>query len=150
MFFAPVDGVCWVDTDAALKTKPNDVKVRHTSLGKDGDKPRHTGAFVFHDHAKDVEVDDALEIIALEPNGDGNCSDAKVVKSLKVGKCAVEGHFGHHDIAFDAEKQFGFFTNPGDGTISVLSLKSLEVVTTFKVGGIPTAIVALGSRETDD
>jgi DNA-binding beta-propeller fold protein YncE len=73
-----------------------------------------------------------------------------VVKTLKVGKSAVEGHFGHHDIAFDAEKRLGFFTNPGDGTISVLSLKTLEVVTTFKVGGTPTAIVAIGSRETED
>ena len=79
-------------------------------------------ALVFHDHAKGVEV----------------------------GKSAVEGHFGHHDMAFDAEKQFGFFTNPGDGTLSVRSLKSLDVVTTFKVGGTPTAIVALGKRETDD
>lgn len=73
-----------------------------------------------------------------------------MVKTLKVGKSAVEGHFGHHDMAFDAEKQFGFFTNPGDGTISVLSLKTLEVVTTFNVGGTPTGIVAVGSRETED
>ena len=107
-------------------------------------------ALVFHDHAKGVDVEDALEIVALDPNGDGDCSDAKVLKTLKVGKSAVEGHFGHHDMAFDAEKQFGFFTNPGDGTISVLSLKSLDVVNTFKVGGTPTALVALGSRETDD
>ena len=101
-------------------------------------------ALVFHDHAKGVDVEDALEIVALDPNGDGDCSDAKVVKTLKVGKSAVEGHFGHHDMAF------GFFTNPGDGTISVLWLKSLDVVNTFKVGGTPTAIVALGKRETDD
>ena len=107
-------------------------------------------ALVFHDHAKGVDVEDALEIVALDPNGDGDCSDAKVLKTLKVGKSAVEGHFGHHDMAFDAEKQFGFFTNPGDGTISVLWLKSLDVVNTFKVGGTPTAIVAVGKRETDD
>ena len=107
-------------------------------------------ALVFHDHAKGVDVEDALEIVALDPNGDGDCSDAKVLKTLKVCKSAVEGHFGHHDMAFDAEKQFGFFTNPGDGTISVLWLKSLDVVNTFKVGGTPTALVALGSRETDD
>jgi len=210
VFFAPADGICWVEADAGLKLKPDQVKIRHVPLGKDGDKPRRTGsfvnhghhvvfvtgkdanaalvllnakdaepkpvvvplgvkkgtqavtpevavtpdgkayAFVFHDHAKGVDVEDALEIVALDPNGDGDCSDAKVVKSLKVGKSAVEGHFGHHDIAFDAEKQFGFFTNPGDGTVSMLSLKSLEIVTTFKVGGTPTAIVALGSRETDD
>jgi hypothetical protein len=210
VFFAPADGVCWVETDTGLKLKAGDVKVNYVTLGKDGDKPRRTGAFVnhanyvvfttgkddksalvllnakdaepkpvfiplgvkkgtqavtpvvsvtpdgkayafvFHDHAKDVDVEDALEVIALDPNGDGDCSDAMVVKTLKVGKSAVEGHFGHHDIAFDAEKRLGFFTNPGDGTISVLSLKTLEVVTTFKVGGTPTAIVAIGSRETED
>jgi hypothetical protein len=32
----------------------------------------------------------------------------------------------------------------------VRSLKSLDVVNTFKVGGTPTAIVALGKRERDD
>lgn len=210
VFFAPSDGVCWVEADTAVKLKADQVKVRHIPLGKDGDKPRRTGAFVnhghhivfttgkddksslvllnakdaepkpvvvplgvkegtqavtpevavardgkayafvFHDHAKGVEVEDVLEVIALDPNGDGDCSDAKVVKKLKVGKSVVDGHYGHHDMAFDAEKQFGFFTNPGDGTISVLSLKTLEVVTTLKVGGTPTAIVSCGSREMED
>ncbi|MFO0938690.1 MAG: hypothetical protein U0798_19480 [Gemmataceae bacterium] len=210
VFFAPSDGVNWVEADTGLKLKAGEVKVHQIPLGKDGDKPRRTGAFVnyghhvvfttgkddksalvilnakdsqpkpvfvplavkkgtqavtpevavtadgnayafvFHDHAKGMEAEAALEIIALDPNGDGDCSDAKVVKKLKVGKSAVDGHYGHHDMAFDAEKRIGFFTNPGDGTVSVLSLKTLDVVTTFKVGGTPTAIVALGSRETDD
>lgn len=210
VFFAPADGVCWVQADTGLKLQAGDVKVNHISLGKDGDKARRTGAFVnhghhvvfttgkgstsalvllnakdvepkpvfiplgvkrgtqavtpeiavtpdgkayafvFHDHAKDVAAEDALEVVALDPNNDGDCSDARVAKALKVGKSAVDGHFGHHDLAFDAEVRFGFFTNPGDGTISVLSLKSLEVVNTFHVGGTPTAIVAVGSRETDD
>ncbi len=210
VFFAPADGVCWVEADTGLKLEAGDVTVRHVPLGKDGDKPRRTSAFVnhgrhvffttekddksapvllnakdaepklvavplgvkkgtqavtpefavtadgkayafvLHDHAKGVDVEDAPEIVALDPNGDRDCSDAKVVKTLKVGKSGAEGHFGHHDMAFDAEKQFGFFTNPGDGTLSVLSRKSLDVVTTFKVGGTPTALVAVGSRETDD
>jgi len=210
VFFAPSDGICYVEVDTALRLKADDVKVNYISLGKDGEKARRTGAFVnhshhvlfvtgkeatsalvlldakkaepkpislalgvkkgtravtprvavtsegkayafiFHDHAKGVDVEDALEIIALDPNCDGDCSDAKVVKTLKVGKSAVEGHFGHHDMAFDAERQFGIFTNPGDGTISVLSLKTLEVVTTFNVGGTPAALVALGGAETND
>jgi hypothetical protein len=210
VFFAPADGVCWVEADRGLKLKAADVKVNHVPLGKDGDKARRTGAFVchghhvvfttgkdagsalaildakaaqptpvfvplgvkkgtqavtpevavapdgkayafvFHDHAKDVEAEDALEVVALDPNGDVDCSDAKVVKTLKVGRSAVDGHYGHHSMAFDAEKRFGFFTNAGDGTISVLSLKTLEVVTTFNVGGTPTAIVAVVSRETED
>lgn len=210
VFFAPADGVCWVEADTAARLKPDQVAVRHISLGKDGDKPRRTGAFVnhghhvvfvtgkdaaaalvvlnardaepkpvtvalgvkkgtqavtpivgatpegkayafvFHDRAEDVEAEEALEVVALDPNGDGDCSDAKVVKTLKVGKSAVDGHFGHHDMAFDGEKRFGFFTNPGDGTVSVLSLKSFEVVATFTVGGTPAAIVACGGRATDD
>lgn len=210
VFFASSDGICWVEADTSLKRKADEVKVNHVSLGKDGTKPRRTGAFVnhahyvlfvtgkeastavvlldakkseprpvfvplnvqkgsqavtpfvavtpegkayafvFHDHAKDVEVEDILDIVALDPNGDGDCSDAKLLRRFKVGKSAVEGHFGHHGMAFDAEKRFGFFTNPGDGTVSVLSLKTLDLVKTFAVGGVPTAIVALGSRETED
>lgn len=210
VFFAPAEGICWVDADPAVKLKPEQVRVRHIDLGKDGDKPRRTGAFatyghhvvfttgknenaalaildakaaepkpvlvplavkkgtqamtpervttaggkeyalVFHDRAKDSDAQEVLQVIALDPNCDGNFADAKSVKTLKVGKSAVDGHFGHHDLAFDAERRFAVFTNPGDGTVSVLSLKSLDVVATFTVGGTPGALVAVGSRETDD
>ncbi|MGL4551576.1 MAG: YncE family protein, partial [Gemmataceae bacterium] len=175
VFFAPSDGVCWVEADPGLRRK-GDVKVRHTSLGKDGEKARRTGAFVnhgrhvlfvtgteesaalvvldaqaaepepafvplkvkkgtravtpvvattpegkafafvFHDHVKGADVEDALDVVALSADG-----RAKVVKTLKVGNSAVDGHYGHHDLAFDADGRFGYFTNPGDGTVSVLS-----------------------------
>jgi hypothetical protein len=104
-------------------------------------------AFIFHDHPVDVEAQDLLEIIQLDPNRDGDCSDAKIVKTLKVGKSGVSGHFGHHQITFDADRRYGFFNNPGDATISVLSLKTLEVVKTFPVGGNPTAVLAVGTRD---
>lgn len=107
-------------------------------------------AVVFHDKAKDSDATDALEVIALDPNGDGDFADAKSVKTLKVGASAVDGHFGHHDIAFDADRRYGFFTNPGDGTISALAVKTWEVVATFKVGGTPTAVVARGGEDHDD
>jgi DNA-binding beta-propeller fold protein YncE len=107
-------------------------------------------AFVFHDHPKDVDVENMLEIVALGPKGDGECRDAKVVKSLKVGQSAVEGHYGHHAVAFDADGRFAFFSNPGDGTISVLSLKTLEIVASFDVGGTPTTVIARGGRESKD
>ena len=106
--------------------------------------------FVFHDRVKDADVDDMFEVIALDPNGDGDHSDAKSIKTLKAGRNAVEGHFGHHDIAFDADRRYGFITNPGDDTIMVLSLKMLEVVATFAVGGTPTAIIARGGEDHDD
>lgn len=209
VFFAPADGVCWVEVDSALKLKADQVKVHHLDLGKEGDKARRTGAFadlghhvlfttgkekpglavlnakaadpkpvfvtlngpkgttaltpegviapdkkpyaiVFHDGVKDADAADTLEVIALDPNGDGDFADAKSAKTIKVGKSSVDGHFGHHDIAFDADKRFGFFTSPGDGSISVLRVKMWEVVATFKVGGKPTAIVARGSEDHDD
>lgn len=209
VFLAPSDGIDWVDADPGLKLKGEQVKVRHIDLGKEGDKPRRTGAFathghhvlfvtgkeapqlalinakhpepkpvlltlaskkgthaitpevvkaadgtvyalVFHDRVKDSDADDALEVVALDPNGDGDFADAKSVKVLKVGRSAVEGHFGHHALTFDADRRYGFFTNPGDGTISVLSLKTLDVVATFAVGGTPTAVVARGGEDRDD
>jgi DNA-binding beta-propeller fold protein YncE len=209
VFFAPADGVCWVEVDSALKLKDEQVKVKHIDLGKEGDKPRHTGAFadcghhvlftagkekaelailnatatdpkpvfvplngskgttaltpecvtaadkkpyavVFHDRVKDADADDTLEVIALDPNGDGDFADAKSVKTMKVGKSAVDGHFGHHAVAFDADRRYGFFTNPADGTVSVLSVKTWQVVETFQVGGMPTAVVVRGGADHDD
>lgn len=209
VFFAPAEGIDWVEADSDLKLQGDQVKVWHIDLGKEGDKARRTGAFVshghhilfttgkesptlvvlnakdaepkpvlvpltakqgtqaitpevvtsvngkayamvFHDRIKDADAEDMLEVIELDPNGDGDFSDAKSAKTLKVGKSAVDGHFGHHGITFDADRRYGFIANPGDGTVSVLSLKTLEVVTTFKVGGMPSAIVARGGEDHDD
>ncbi len=209
VFFAPTDGIDWVDADLGLKLKTADVKVNHIDLGKEGDTPRRTGAFaehgqhvlfvtgkakaelavldakatepkpvfvplaskkdtaavtpecvtapdgkpyalVFHDKKKDADAEDVLEIIAIDPNADGSYADAKSVKTLTVGKSAVDGHSGHHAIAFDATRRYGFFTNPGDGSICVLCLKRWEVIATFAVGGTPTAIIARGGQDHDD
>ena len=209
LFFAPAEGVAWVEADSELKRKANEVKVHTIPLDKEGDKPTRTGAFanlgrhvlfvagkekpqlvvvdasraepmpvtlplgvikgtvavtpevvitaggtplalVFHDRVKDSDAQDTLEVIALDPNGDGDFSDAKSLKTLPVGKSAVEGHFGHHAVAFDANRRFGFITNSGDGTVSALSLKNLEIVATLPVGGSPAAVVAVGGEAADD
>jgi len=107
-------------------------------------------AFVFHDHDRSVQTDDHLTIVELDPNRDEACSDAQVLRTIKVGKSQVDGHFGHHDIAFDADRRWGFLTNPGDGTLTVLSLEDLTVKAEFKVGGMPTHIIASGGTETED
>ncbi len=210
VFFAPADGVCWVEADTGLSKNQDSVNIHHISLGKHGDVPRRTGAFstvghhilfttgknedsslvilnakhaspqpqflplkvqkgnrpltpivtttpegksyafVFHNHSKDVEIDDALDVIALDPDGNGNFSDAQVLKTLKVGRSAVDGHFGHHDLAFDADSRFGFIVNPGDATLSVLSLKTLTIVETIPLSGSPGALVARGAFSPED
>lgn len=46
VFFAPADGVCWVDADREVEDDPGSVNVRHLSLGTDADdKPLRTGVF---------------------------------------------------------------------------------------------------------
>ncbi len=208
VFFAPADGICWIEADVKLQ-QPK-VAVQHIPLGKDGDKPRRTGAFanlghyvlfvtgqgessvmgvidarnpesgptmlklgvkklnkaitpvtvttirketyalVFYDHDARVETPDYLGVVALDPNGDGDLSDATLAKILEVGPSNVVGHFGHHAIATDADGEWAFFTNPGDGTIAALGMQDWEVATSFPVGGMPTAILTHGGRLIDD
>lgn len=47
VFFAPADGVCWVQADMNLKQSPQSVKINYIALGTDSesDKPLRTGAF---------------------------------------------------------------------------------------------------------
>ena len=84
-------------------------------------------------------------MVNLDPNGDRNLSDATIVKTLEVGASQVEGHSGHHGIAFDSEGRYACITNPGDGTIWVLTLKDLTIQFKSLVGGVPTAINAIGA-----
>lgn len=50
VFFAPSDGVYWVEADVDLKQTPETVVTNHLALGKDeeNDRPLRTGAFVNH------------------------------------------------------------------------------------------------------
>lgn len=210
VFFAPADGICWVEADLQLKQTAEQVSIKHISLGKDGDKPLRTGAFathqqhvicvtgkdehsklvlldasskeptaitvklngqqghkpltpnivskdgkkpiafVFHDHAADEKIDDVCDVVSLDPNGDGKYDDAKVVKTLKVGPSQVTGHSGHHDIGFDADAKLAYITNPGNATITVIDLKTLETNATLKLTGKPTALVVVGGRDLED
>ena len=210
VFFAPQDGIVWLQADLTASLKPDAVKWQHISLGKTGEKPLRTGAFttfdkhvlcvtgrgteaklvvidasqsnptpqfvslkgsdatramtpvvvktstatyalVLHDAAEHDEDEAAhpteqLEVISLDPNGDQNFADAQSVKTLKLGRSAVEGHFGHHDLSCDASRRFAFVTNPGDATVMAVSLATLEAVGTFNVGGKPTTLIAVGGK----
>lgn len=209
VFFAPADGVCWVDADTSLTKTGETVVVNHLSLGKEegAEKPNRTGAFVnqrnwvlfttggpegkpalcmidakaaqpaviklpievgeglslttpevvlasggkryaflFHDR-KEGDAQEQLTIVNLDPNGDRNFSDAAIAKTIPVGPSKVEGHHGHHAVSFDSEGRLACFTNPGDGSIWVMSLKDLTIRAKAIVGGTPGAILAIGAPE---
>jgi hypothetical protein len=205
VFFAPADGICWVDADVELSKKKDDVKIHHLSLGEDSEtgKPRRTGAFSNHSHfvlvttgakesasfcmidakAKEPkimevslpledglawttpacvttsagkhfaflfsdrrgsEATESLAIVNLDPNKDGDLSDAKLEKKLPVGASKVVGHGGHHEIGFSSSGRWAFVTNPGDGSIWVISLSTLEVESKHQVDGVPSRILVIG------
>jgi hypothetical protein len=210
VFFAPSDGLCWVTADPQLQADPKQVSVQHLSLGKDGDRPRRTGAFttfgqhvvftmgsgpkaevgwvdasveapavgrlaipmaegnrpaglelirprkgaelgfVFHNHPSSVEAPFKLTLFEVDPNRDGNWSDARVVQEMDVGRARVEGHGGHHSIAFDADRRRAIFTNPGDGTMTVLDLETRQKLGEFIVSGTPSKLLAWGGRASAD
>lgn len=207
VFFAPADGICWVDADCNLSKNEKTAEVHYLSLGKDGetDKPLRTGAFanaghwtlftsgsgaesflglidatateptiqklpietaaglrlttpriletpsglrmafLFQDrHDGDAEAEELLTVVNLDPDRNGDFSDAKLVKNLPVGRSKVVGHSGHHDICLLPGGRYACVSNPGDGTIWVLSLTKLEVLEKITVNGAPGRVVTVG------
>lgn len=205
VFFAPADGICWVDADRDLSKTAETAAVHYLSLGKDPetDRPLRTGAFanagryvlftsqssdksflglidatateptihklpiataeglrlttprvletpsglkmafLFQDR-HDGDATEQLTAINLDPDRDGDFSDAKLVKNIPVGRSAIVGHSGHHDICILPGGRYACVSNPGDGTIWVLSLTRLEVLEKLEVGGAPSRTVSVG------
>jgi len=204
VFFAPADGVCWVNGDTDVNDAPESVKVHHLPLGKDdNDKPLRTGAFtnlgslVLFSAGKgngsklcliDASIDipalvelpisvsegeslstpvavkarggkrlamicrenkeapekDALLVVDLDPNGDGNPEDLLIMKSIAIGRNQIAGHSGHHEIVALPSGRDVIVSNPGDGTLMVISLSDAFEPVTLPLGGNPTRMVAVG------
>lgn len=206
VFFAPSDGLCWIDVPKGTSWKPADIAVQHVSLGKKGEQPVRTGAFtrmenhlgfttgsgedaklhwiqanvsplsvatigipmhsesrpaglqfvrdrkktalgfVFHDHPREVEAPCKLTILQMDPNRDGRWNDAKIDKTIEVGSCRIEGHGGHHSLDVTGDGRRAVFSNPGDGTLSVIALEERMLQATFPVGGAPSKVITVGGR----
>ncbi|MCC9608682.1 hypothetical protein LOC68_09045 [Blastopirellula sp. JC732] len=206
VFFAPADGICWVDADRELIQTEKSTQVHHVSLGKDPEteKPLRTGAFANAGHwvlftsqsseesflglidatasepkvqklpieaaeglrlttpqiletpsglkmaflfqdRHDGDATEQLTAINLDPDRNGDFSDAKIVKHIPIGKSKIVGHSGHHDICIMPGGRYACISNPGDGTIWVMSLTRLEVLEKIKVDGVPNRIVTIGN-----
>ena len=110
-------------------------------------------AFIFHQRSKPAgegatdDIKEQLTIVELDPNRDMRFDDARIAKTIPVGKSLIKDDAGHHQVSFDAYGRFAVFTNPGDGTLSVMTMQDLQVRVNFKVDGVPTQIVAVGAPE---
>ena len=111
-------------------------KVTRTKAGK-----RYV--FMFQERAEG-EGEEYLSVVDLDPNGDLDFDDAKVIKKIKVGASKITGHYGHHDLTVEPDGRYAFISNPGDGSLSVLSLRFLKIVAEFDVKGVPTSLLAIG------
>ena len=206
IFFAPSDGVCWVNADLTISSNENSVDVHHISLGENEDgTPRRTGAFTNLENSViftvggrsdspelcivdatsakpsvtkiDMQIEaghslstptllqsrtgkkfallfeenpgkgdgEMLHVVSLDPNRDGNFDDAMLNTSVSIGPSLIEGHSGHHS-AVALSTRFVAVSNPGNGTISLISTSNWEIESTLNVGGNPTRLVAFGGQ----
>lgn len=101
-------------------------------------------ALIFQEDREAAENDQLL-VIDLDPNSDGELSDAKLSKSVAVGRNRIApGHQGHHDLTVLPGRRYAVLSNPGDSTLSLLSLTDFAVVATLPVSGSPGRVVAVG------
>lgn len=100
-------------------------------------------AWVVH-HRRNSDQVEKLTAIDLDPNGDKNFSDAAIVTTLELGPSKIEGHSGFHEIAILPNRRSACITNPGDGTLWIVSIANLEVLAKLAPGGSPTRVVAFG------
>jgi YVTN family beta-propeller protein len=204
VYFAPANGVYWVNCDFDFAENRDTVKIEYLSLDEDpSDTEYRTGAFhSFHNHlfciansksgepvlcvidatvpqpsvtrvscgelkgaklssvnatsvvggqsfafafAEGDGLEEKLLIFDLDPNGDKCFDDAKLLKAVEIGASQLVGHFGHHGITFLDDRKTAVVTNPGDGTLTVVDVKTQSVTQTVSVGGQPTKIISFGA-----
>ncbi|WP_417746866.1 hypothetical protein [Rosistilla oblonga] len=106
-------------------------------------RDRRKLALTFAENRSDSSKD-RLIVVDLDPNDDGNFSDAKQVQSIAVGPNQIEGHSGHHTVTVLPGRRQVALTNPGEGSIWIVSLTDFKVAAKFEVPGTPTRLIALG------
>jgi hypothetical protein len=127
---------------------PIEVDARSRAHGPIVVQTRSSGplAYVFHDHPKDAGAPNIATVIRMDPNGDGDFSDAEVTGRLHVGASSVQGHGGHHDMASDASGRWGMIVNPGDQTLQVVLTTDGVTQFTDHLPFTPGRILAVGGR----
>ncbi len=97
-------------------------------------------AFVIRDR-RQSEAQESVAVVDLDPDGDKVLDDAKVIHSIDLGPSKIDGHSGHHEICFLPQIRMACVSNPGDGTIWLISLADLTVQAKLSVGGSPGRLI---------
>ena len=85
-------------------------------------------------------------VVLLDPNKDGDFSDAKIQKTIDLGM-RPPAAAGNCALCFDAYGRYAVVSSPASGLLTVLSLTKMSVVARFNVGGAPGRIVSVGAAE---
>jgi hypothetical protein len=141
--------LCWIDAASDL---PN---VQSLAVGLSSGETLSTPVVVQNCNGKpmamlfcenkDKPETDRLLIVDLDPDGDGKSDDAVLEKVISIGRNQIEGHTGHHAAVVLPGGRELVVSNPGDGTLSILSLIELTVLETIHVGGVPTRLTVVGN-----
>ncbi|MDG2220601.1 MAG: hypothetical protein P8L85_04435 [Rubripirellula sp.] len=144
----PGTKLCWIDASAdlpAVGSLPLDVpegekiSTPRTMKSRYGD----TLAVMFGQH-KESPNDDRMLIVNLDPNRDGSFEDAKISQTIDVGPNQMVGHSGYHAATMLPDGRHAVITNPGDGSLWVISLNNFNVIAKLNLNGTPTRLLAIG------
>ncbi|MFG0266442.1 MAG: hypothetical protein ACF8AM_15040 [Rhodopirellula sp. JB055] len=136
-----VDASCDQPTVQTMKMElASDQSLRTPIVGKgSGGRPI---ALCFAE-SKEAPDTDQLYVVELDPDGNGDFSDAKAGEPIAVGPSQIEGHFGHHDAVFLPRGRQVAITNPGDASLWVISLTDQSVKAKFDCEGMPTSLASI-------
>lgn len=93
---------------------------------------------------KETPSEDRMLIVNLDPDRDGSFRDAKLGKTLDIGPNQIVGHSGYHAAVMLPDRRHVLITNPGDGSLWVVSVPNLTVRAKLDLGGAPTRLLAVG------
>jgi YVTN family beta-propeller protein len=85
------------------------------------------GKYLWVGHDAPPEQAQASGVTVIDTEG------PSVVRSIPTGR-------GHHEIVFSPDDRFAFVTNQGDGTLSVIDIRTLERIKQIDIGNQPVSI----------
>ncbi|MCG8651204.1 MAG: hypothetical protein MI861_15305 [Pirellulales bacterium] len=140
--------LCWVDASAdqpTVASLPINVEEGEAISTPVTMKSRYGDTLaVLFGQFKESPQDDRMLVVNLDPNRDGWFDDAKLSQAIDVGPNQMVGHSGYHAAAMLPDRRHAVITNPGDGSLWVISLNSLKVVAKLNLDGTPTRLLAIG------